>query len=70
MKEKRNKKYNNGVLEGIYLTFYPNRIGIEKAGMQNDFFYTINVIQKLTDVRLPIDGLSHQGIASLTREMI
>ncbi|QCD52527.1 phage terminase large subunit family protein [Campylobacter sp. RM16192] len=51
----------------IYLNFQPNRIGIEKAGMQNDFFYTIDVIQKLTGVRLPIDGLSHQGKAKNTR---
>ena len=51
----------------IYLTFLPDRIGIEKAGMQNDFFYTIDVIQKLTGVRLPIDGLSHQGKAKNTR---
>lgn len=51
----------------IFLTFSPARIGIEKAGMQNDFFYTIDVIQKLTGVRLPIDGLSHQGKAKNTR---
>lgn len=45
----------------IYLTFDPERIGIEKAGMQNDFFYTIDTIQKLTGVNLPIDPLSHGG---------
>ena len=35
--------------------------------MQNDFFYTIDVIQKLTGVRLPIQALTHHGKAKNTR---
>ncbi|AQW87086.1 hypothetical protein CPIN18021_0239 [Campylobacter pinnipediorum subsp. caledonicus] len=51
----------------IFNTFSPIRIGIEKAGMQNDFFYTIDVIQKITGVSLPIEPLSHGGKAKNIR---
>ena len=51
----------------IFQIFGCTRIGIEKAGMQNDFFYTIDIIQKMTGVHLPIDQLSHGGKAKNTR---
>lgn len=51
----------------VFLSFNPSRIGIEKAGMQNDFFYTIDVIQKLTGIVLPIEALTHGGKAKNTR---
>lgn len=51
----------------VQQTFLPSHIGMEKAGMQNDFFYTIDVVKKLTGVQFPIDGLSHQGNAKNKR---
>ncbi|MDL0089863.1 hypothetical protein [Campylobacter gastrosuis] len=51
----------------VFLSFNPERIGIEKAGMQNDFFYTIDVIQKATGVVLPVEALTHRGKAKNTR---
>lgn len=45
-----------------YKEFRPLRFGIEKAGMQNDFFYTIDVAQKEMKTRVPIEEMSHGGI--------
>ncbi len=42
--------------------FNPIRFGIEKAGAQNDFFYTIDVAQKETGVRIPVEELRHGGV--------
>ena len=38
------------------------RYGIEKAGAQNDFFYTVDVAQKETGVRIPVEELRHGGV--------
>ena len=42
--------------------FNPIRFGIEKAGAQNDFFYTIDVAQKESGVRIPVEELRHGGV--------
>lgn len=46
----------------VYKTFHPIRFGIEKAGAQNDFFYTIDVAQKEHEIFLPIEELRHGGV--------
>jgi len=46
----------------VYENFKPLRFGIEKAGMQNDFFYTIDEAQKATNIKIPVEPLSHGGI--------
>lgn len=42
--------------------FSPIRYGIEKAGAQNDFFYTIDVAQKESGVKIPVEELKHGGV--------
>lgn len=42
--------------------FQPIRFGIEKASAQNDFFYTIDVAQKETGIKIPVEELSHGGV--------
>jgi hypothetical protein len=42
--------------------FNPIRFGIERAGSQNDFFYTIDVAQKESGVYIPVEELRHGGI--------
>lgn len=37
------------------------KFGIEKAGMQNEFFYTIDVAQREYDVRVNVEPISHGG---------
>ncbi|OCR88866.1 hypothetical protein CFT12S00416_05425 [Campylobacter fetus subsp. testudinum] len=44
-----------------HLKFRPRRFGIEKAGAQNDFFYTIDVMQTQTGVKIPVEPLSHHS---------
>jgi predicted phage terminase large subunit-like protein len=46
----------------IQMQFQPIRFGIEKASAQNDFFYTIDVAQKETGVRIPVEELKHGGV--------
>ncbi|PHQ89540.1 MAG: hypothetical protein COB42_06865 [Sulfurimonas sp.] len=46
----------------IQKQFNPIRFGIERAGAQNDFFYTIDVAQKETGVRIPVEDLKHGGV--------
>lgn len=46
----------------IQLQFSPIRFGIEKASAQNDFFYTIDVAQKETGIRIPVEELKHGGV--------
>lgn len=50
-----------------YKTFEYIRLGIEKGGMQNEFFYTISEFQKATDIRVPVEEISHGGVAKNTR---
>jgi len=37
------------------------KFGIEKAGMQNEFFYTIDVAQREFDIKINVEPLSHGG---------
>ena len=37
------------------------KFGIEKAGMQNEFFYTIDVAQREYDIKVNVEPLSHGG---------
>lgn len=46
----------------VQMQFSPIRFGIEKASAQNDFFYTIDVAQKETGVRIPVEELRHGGV--------
>lgn len=46
----------------VYLQFRPSLFGIEKASMQNDFFYTMDVAQKEFDIRVPVDELRHGNV--------
>jgi predicted phage terminase large subunit-like protein len=46
----------------VYKEFTPLKFGIEKAGMQNDYFYTIDTIQKEQGIKIPVAPLSHGGI--------
>ena len=46
----------------VYMQFRPVLFGIEKASMQNDFFYTIDVAQKEFGVTIPVDELRHGNV--------
>ncbi|MCK9546682.1 MAG: hypothetical protein M0Q25_08270 [Sulfurospirillaceae bacterium] len=46
----------------VQMQFSPIRFGIEKASAQNDFFYTIDVAQKETGIRIPVEELRHGGV--------
>ena len=46
----------------VQLMFEPIRFGIERGGMQNDFFYTIDEAQKATGVIINVDDLKHGGV--------
>lgn len=46
----------------VQMQFKPIRFGIEKASAQNDFFYTIDVAQKETGIRIPVEELRHGGV--------
>jgi hypothetical protein len=50
-----------------YKTYNPLRYGIEKASMQNDFFYTIDEVQKANDLRIPVEPISHGGVSKNIR---
>lgn len=45
-----------------YKEFHPIRFGIERAGAQNDFFYTMDVAIKESKVYVPVEELSHKGV--------
>lgn len=45
-----------------YKEYNQLRFGIEKASMQNDFFDTIDEMQKANDLRIPVEPLSHGGV--------
>lgn len=47
--------------------YTPIRYGMEKGGGLNDFFYTIDVAQKTTGTHIPLDELSHEGVAKNIR---
>ncbi len=51
----------------IYKEFKPLKFGIEKAGAQNDFFYTIDVASKENNIYIPVEELSHKGVAKNIR---
>ncbi len=51
----------------VQVMFNPTRFGIEKASAQNDFFYTIDVVQKDTGVHIPVEPLSHHSRAKNVR---
>lgn len=51
----------------IQVMFNPLRFGIEKASAQNDFFYTIDEVQKQTGIRIAVEPLSHHSKAKNTR---
>jgi len=44
------------------MQFNPIRFGIEKASALNDFFYTIDVAQKETGIRIPVEELKHRRV--------
>ncbi len=46
----------------VYKEFIPLKFGIEKGGMQNDYFYTIDEAQKAMDIKIPVAPLSHGGV--------
>jgi hypothetical protein len=46
----------------VYKEFTPLKFGIEKAGMQNDYFYTIDEAQKAMNIKIPVAPLSHGGV--------
>jgi len=46
----------------VQMQFNPIRFGIEKASALNDFFYTIDVAQKETGIRIPVEELKHGGV--------
>ena len=50
-----------------YKEFHPIRFGIEKAGAQNDFFYTMDVAIKESKTFVPVEELSHKGVAKNIR---
>ena len=45
-----------------YKEYNQLRFGIEKASMQNDFFDTIDEMQKANNLRIPVEPISHGGI--------
>ena len=51
----------------IYLRFNPVRFGMEKAGAQNDMFYTMAEFSAKTGVRIPIEALRHHSHAKNVR---
>ncbi len=51
----------------VYKSFKPLRFGIERAGAQNDFFYTMDVAVKESGVYVPVEELSHKGVAKNIR---
>lgn len=51
----------------VYKEFHPLRFGIERAGAQNDFFYTMDVAIKEAKTYIPVDELSHKGVAKNIR---
>lgn len=51
----------------VQVMFNPSRFGIEKASAQNDFFYTIDEVQKQTGIRIAVEPLSHHSKAKNTR---
>ena len=50
-----------------YKEWNPIRFGIEKAGAQNDFFYTIDVATKESGIYIPVEELSHKGVSKNIR---
>ena len=46
----------------VYMQFRPVSFGIEKASMQNDFFYTLDVAQKEFGIYIPVVELKHGNI--------
>lgn len=51
----------------VYLKFRPIRFGIERAGAQNDFFYTIDQVQKRSGITIPVEKLKHHSNAKNVR---
>ena len=51
----------------VQVMFNPERFGIEKASAQNDFFYTIDEVQKQTGIKIKVHPLSHHSKAKNTR---
>jgi len=45
-----------------FKTFEYSRLGIESGGMQNEYFYTIDLFQKETGIRIPVEEISHGGV--------
>lgn len=45
-----------------YVEWRYRKIGVEKAGMQNDFFYTIDEAQKAMNIKVPVEPISHGGV--------
>ena len=43
------------------------RFGIEKAGAQNDFFYTMDVATKESGIFVPVEEVSHKGVSKNIR---
>jgi len=43
------------------MEWQPLKFGIEKAGMQNEFFYTLDVAKKEYDINVNVHPLSHGG---------
>ena len=50
-----------------YEEYHQLRFGIEKASMQNDFFYTIDEAQKANNLRIPVEPISHGGVSKNIR---
>lgn len=50
-----------------YKEFTPLKFGIEKASMQNDYFYTIAEAQAANKVKIPVQELSHGGVSKNIR---
>ncbi len=50
-----------------YRKHHQIRFGIEKASMQNDFFSTIDEMQKANNLRIPVEPISHGGISKNIR---
>lgn len=50
-----------------YKQFEYHKLGIESGGMQNDFFYTIDEAQKATGITVPVEPMTHGGIAKNIR---
>jgi predicted phage terminase large subunit-like protein len=50
-----------------YKEFKAIRFGIEKAGAQNDFFYTMDVATKESGIHVPVEEVSHKGVSKNIR---